>query len=158
MKIYTKTGDKGNTSLLSGGRVNKSDPRINAYGTVDELNSFIGLLSAYEINKIHKDLLLFIQNKLYHIGSQLAVRGELKFKIPELKLSDVETLENEIDRLNNLLPELKVFIIPGGSKEIAQCHICRSVCRRAEREVVKLAIDEKVEDLVIIFLNRLSDY
>lgn len=158
MKIYTKTGDKGETSLLSGGRVSKSDQRINAYGSIDELNSFIGLLAAYTIQKNHKEFLLFIQNKLYNIGAQLAVRGKIKFKIPELKPSDVKKIETEIDFLNTQLPPLKVFIIPGGNKEVAQCHICRSVCRRAEREVVKLSINEEVDVIIINFINRLSDY
>ena len=158
MKIYTKTGDKGETSLLSGGRVSKSDQRIIAYGSVDELNSFVGYLAAYYIDEKHKDILFFIQNKLYHAGALLAVRGENKFNIPEIKEKDIEFIEEEIDRLTKVLPALKAFIIPGGDKIVSVCHICRTVCRRAEREVVVLHQTENIDIRIINFLNRLSDY
>ena len=158
MKIYTKTGDAGETSLFSGGRVSKSDLRIKAYGSTDELNSFIGLLAAYDINITHKNILHQIQHKLYNIGSILAVKAETSFSVPEIKQADIELLENEIDNLNKELPELKDFIIPGGNQTTAQCHICRSVCRRAEREVVELANNENINILVLKYLNRLSDY
>ena len=120
MKIYTKTGDKGETSLLSGGRVSKSDQRIVAYGSTDELNSFIGLLATFDIHEDHKKKLLLIQNKLYYIGSQLAAKDDLKLNIPKIDLSDVQMIEKEIDILNKQLPPLKVFIIPGGDKIVAQ--------------------------------------
>jgi cob(I)alamin adenosyltransferase len=158
MKIYTKTGDKGMTSLLSGERAFKNDPRIKAYGTVDELNSFVGLLASYDLKEQHKTFLQNIQNKLYHAGSLLAVRGKTKFKLTEIENSDIEGIEKEIDLMNAKLPELKHFIIPGGSHEAAVCHICRTVCRRAEREVVELAEKENTDDRIVIFLNRLSDY
>lgn len=158
MKIYTKTGDSGETSLFSGGRVSKSGLRIKAYGSTDELNSFIGLLTASDINIAHKKILLQIQNKIYNIGSILAVKGETTFSVPKIKPEDIELLENEIDHLNKELPPLKDFIIPGGNIVTAQCHVCRSVCRRAEREVVELASSEKIDILVIQYLNRLSDY
>ncbi len=158
MKIYTKTGDKGETSLLNGERVSKSDLRIKAYGTTDELNSFIGMLRASEIEDVHKEILLQIQNKLYNLGSILAVRGKTTFALPEIKQGDIALLEKEMDRLNDTLPTLKDFIIPGGNNEVAQCHICRSVCRRAERELVELSIKEDVDILLIKYLNRLSDY
>jgi len=158
MKIYTKTGDKGKTSLFSGGRVLKSDLRIKAYGTVDELNSFIGMLITCEINENYKETLLEIQHKLYNLGSLLAVRGETSYKLPEIEQKNVQFLENEIDVLSNHLPLLKNFILPGGNKQVAQCHICRTICRRAERELVELSQFESVDGLLIKYLNRLSDY
>ncbi|NPA44435.1 MAG: cob(I)yrinic acid a,c-diamide adenosyltransferase [Chlorobi bacterium] len=158
MKIYTKTGDKGKTSLFSGGRVLKSDLRIKAYGSVDELNSFIGMLFACEIGHTFKDVLVKIQHKLYNLGSLLAVKGEVAYKLPKVEEKDVQFLENEIDNLNKMLPPLKDFILPGGNKQVAQCHICRTVCRRAERELVELAQSEGVDALLIMYLNRLSDY
>ncbi len=158
MKIYTKTGDKGKTSLFSGGRVLKSDLRIKAYGSVDELNSFIGMLSACEINHIFKEILIKIQHKLYNLGSLLAVKGKVTYKLPEIKEEDVHFIETEIDILNKNLDPLKEFILPGGNKQVAQCHICRTVCRRAERELVELSINEDVDLLLIRYLNRLSDF
>ncbi|RLD47823.1 MAG: cob(I)yrinic acid a,c-diamide adenosyltransferase [Bacteroidetes bacterium] len=158
MKIYSKTGDKGKTSLLSGERVEKSDIRINAYGTIDELNSFIGFLNTLELSERHKIFLKEIQNKLFNLGSLLAVRKAVSFKIPEIKEDDILLLENEIDNLNKDIPSLKEFIIPGGDIVSAQCHICRSVCRRAERLVVEIGEKESVNNSVVKFLNRLSDY
>ncbi len=158
MKIYTKSGDKGKTSLLSGERVKKSDMRINAYGTVDELNSFIGFLIALDLAETHKKFLLQIQHKLFNLGSLLAVRKAVSFKIAEIKEDDILLLESEIDRLNTYIPSLKEFIIPGGDLVSAQCHICRSVCRRAERLVVEIGETESVNEFVVKFLNRLSDY
>ncbi|MCF6366851.1 MAG: cob(I)yrinic acid a,c-diamide adenosyltransferase [Bacteroidales bacterium] len=158
MKIYTKTGDKGETSLFSGGRVKKSDLRIRAYGSIDELNSFIGLLAAYDINVNYKEVLQKIQQKLYNIGSVLAVKEKTSFSGPKITQADTELLEKEIDNLNNNLPPIKDFIIPGGNIITAQCHICRSICRRTEREVVELAINEEINIIVLEYLNRLSDY
>jgi len=158
MKIYTKSGDGGKTSLLSGERVKKSDIRINAYGTIDELNSVIGFLNALELAEGHKNFLKQIQNKLFNLGSLLAVRKNISFKIPTIKEDDILLIENEIDRINKELPPLKDFIIPGGDMISAQCHICRSICRRAERLVVEISEKESVNDLIVKFLNRLSDY
>ncbi len=159
MKIYTKTGDKGKTSLLSGKRVSKYHPRIEAYGTVDELNSFIGLLRASDLEK-HSDFILEnIQNQLFAIGSLLAIdEKNPKFSLPEISSSDVEMLELEMDRIESALPKLKSFIIPGGSQSIAFCHVCRSVCRRAERLIIELSDNEQVSENIIIYMNRLSDY
>ena len=158
MKIYTKTGDKGETSLLNGGRVTKSNDRISAYGSTDELNSFIGLLASDNIKTSHKTDLFEIQNKLFHIGSMLAIKGNHNLKIPEITKEDIHLIEEKIDILDKKLPQLKEFIIPGGSQETAHCHICRSICRRAEREIVKLSCNEPVNKLIIQYLNRLSDY
>jgi len=159
MKIYTKTGDKGFTSLIGGTRVPKHHLRIESYGTVDELNSYIGLLRDQEISSPDKDFLKAIQDRLFTIGALLAADPEKsKMTIPDLYMEDIEALENEIDRINTQLPELKHFILPGGSTTISYCHIARCVCRRAERLVVHLAEQSEVEDKAIIYLNRLSDY
>ncbi len=158
MKIYTKTGDTGKTSLLSGERVEKFDIRINAYGTVDELNSFTGLLIALDLKKEDKAFLAVIQNKLFNLGSVLAVRNDVSFNIPEITEEDILLIEKEIDKMNKDIPPLKEFILPGGDIVSAQCHVCRSVCRRAERLVVELSEKETVDILSIKFLNRLSDY
>lgn len=158
MKIYTKTGDKGKTSLLSGEKVKKHNIRLNAYGSVDELNSFIGYLISLNINKKHKEFLTDVQHKLFNLGALLAVKKDVSFRIPEITDKDIQALETEIDRLNKGIPPLKEFILPGGSAETAQCHICRSVCRRAERTVSELSEKEKIQELLLIYLNRLSDY
>jgi cob(I)alamin adenosyltransferase len=159
MKIYTKTGDKGQTSLLGGTRVSKSHDRINAYGTTDELNSYIGLLSDQAVNLRRKEVLKEIQDRLFTIGSSLAADPDKsKMKIPDLLDADIKILENEIDKMNSELPELKEFILPGGHESVSFCHIARCVCRRAERLVVLLGEREFVADLVVIYLNRLSDY
>jgi len=159
MKIYTKTGDKGKTSLLSGKRVPKYHKRIEAYGTVDELNSFIGLLRSYELDNETNDVLESVQNQLFIIGSSLAMDEKRpEFKLPEINMGDIETLEAEMDKIENLLPKLKSFIIPGGSQSIAVCHVCRSVCRRAERLIIELSDNEQIDELIVIYMNRLSDY
>jgi len=159
MKIYTKTGDKGFTSLIGGTRVPKHHLRIESYGTVDELNSYIGLIRDQEITAHHKQLLKEIQDRLFTIGSSLAADPEKsKMIIPDLHDADIELLEQEMDNMNKTLPELKHFILPGGSTMISYCHIARCVCRRAERLTVHLAEESKVDDKVVIYLNRLSDY
>jgi cob(I)alamin adenosyltransferase len=159
MKIYTKTGDKGQTSLLGGTRISKSNERINAYGTTDELNSYIGLLRDQEVNFKRKDILKEIQDRLFTIGSSLAADPEKsKMKIPDLLDADVLLLENEIDQMNSTLPELKEFVLPGGHESVSFCHIARCVCRRSERLVVLVSETEFVAGLVVIYLNRLSDY
>jgi len=159
MKIYTKTGDEGLTSLIGGTRVPKYDLRIESYGTVDELNSYIGLIRDQDINSAHKDILKEIQDRLFTIGASLASDPEKsKMKIPDLHLSDISLLEKEIDAMNVVLPDLKHFILPGGSQAVSFCHISRCVCRRAERIIVHLKSESFVDEKVIIYLNRLSDY
>jgi cob(I)alamin adenosyltransferase len=158
MKIYTKTGDMGLTSLLSGERTPKYDIRIKAYGSVDELNAFIGFLIQHDINDSYKNFLLKTQNLLYIAGALLAVRGNTPFNLNQIETKDIESIEKEIDSLNDRLPVLKDFILPGGTKEAALCHICRTVCRRAERDLVELLDKENVNINILILLNRLSDY
>jgi cob(I)alamin adenosyltransferase len=159
MKIYTKTGDKGFTSLIGGTRVAKHHIRIESYGTVDELNSHIGLIGDQDIAAPDKQILKQIQDRLFTIGSSLASDPERsKMIIPDLHPADIEMLENEMDRMNEHLPELKHFILPGGSNAISYCHIARCVCRRAERITVHLAEESFVDEKVNIYLNRLSDY
>lgn len=159
MKIYTKTGDKGTTSLIGGRKVNKDDIRIEGYGTVDELNSHIGLLrdTLYEFD-IYPNLLV-IQDKLLTIGSILASDNDVKLKLPELLEEDVLFLENEIDRMNKETPELRSFILPGGNVVVSNIHISRCVCRRAERMCVSINNSFELNiDLIVKYLNRLSDY
>jgi len=159
MKIYTKTGDKGQTSLIGGTRVPKFHLRIDTYGTVDELNSYIGLIMCQEINAQYKKLLKEIQDRLFTIGASLAADPEKStMKIPDLNDSDITLLENEMDSMNELLPPLKHFVLPGGNTVVSYCHIARCVCRRAERLTVELAGNSFVEERVTIYLNRLSDY
>ncbi len=160
-KIYTKTGDKGKTALIGGTKVAKSHFRIEAYGTVDELNSYIGLVSDHFDNEHFRLLLKEIQDRLFTIGSSLATdpEKEVKMKIPDLKETDVQLLESEIDKMNEVLPEMKSFILPGGHVAVSTTHIARCVCRRAERLCVNMQEhDQFVEPLVIIYLNRLSDF
>ncbi|MDB5132732.1 MAG: yvqK [Mucilaginibacter sp.] len=159
MKIYTKTGDKGFTSLIGGTRVAKHHIRIESYGTVDELNSYIGLVSDHDIAARHKEILKQVQDRLFTIGSSLASDPEKsKMIIPDLHMADIELLEKEMDLMNEQLPELKHFILPGGSNAVSFCHIARCVCRRAERLTVHLAEESTVDEKVTIYLNRLSDY
>lgn len=161
MKIYTKTGDSGKTSLIGGTKVLKSDLRIEAYGTVDELNSYIGLVSDFSNDSNAKDILKEIQDRLFTIGSELACDPDKKTKmaLPDLKESDVELLEKEIDKMDEELPEMKNFILPGGLPSVSFIHIARCVCRRAERCCVRLKEHDQSEDgLIIKYLNRLSDY
>ncbi|MDX2190844.1 MAG: cob(I)yrinic acid a,c-diamide adenosyltransferase [Bacteroidota bacterium] len=160
MKIYTKSGDNGSTGLVWGTRVSKSDNRINACGSVDELNAWIGLLAEYTINEPYKPLLREIQDRLFTIGSNLMTEQNSKndSKIPVLFDTDIQLIENEIDKMNLDLPPMTHFILPGGHKEVAFAHVARTVCRRAEREVVKLSETETQNPLIIIYLNRLSDY
>lgn len=159
MKIYTKTGDQGTTALFGGKRVSKSDLRIESYGTVDELNSWLGVLRDQEVNKSRNEILVTIQNRLFVIGSVLAVEpGNTKVKVPSLKESDIQLLENEIDKMDAALPPMRFFILPGGHASVSFCHVARTVCRRAERYVVSLSQQESVDAFVIKYLNRLSDY
>jgi len=159
MKIYTRTGDKGTTSLIGGTRVPKHHIRIESYGTVDELNSYIGLISDQDITAHDKGILKHIQDRLFTIGSSLAADPEKsRMVLPDLREDDVKMLEDEIDSMDKQLPGLKHFILPGGSNAISFCHIARCVCRRAERITVHLNEESPVDEKVTIYLNRLSDY
>ena len=159
MKIYTKTGDKGQTSLIGGTRVPKHHMRIEAYGTVDELNSYIGLIRDQQIDEHSKQILMEIQDRLFTIGSILASDPEKsKAKIPDLKEEDIILLENEIDKMNETLPEMRSFVLPGGHTTVSFCHIARCVCRRSERLTIHLSENSYVSEIVIKYLNRLSDY
>ena len=163
MKIYTRKGDTGTTQLIGGARVPKHHIRIESYGTVDELNSFIGLVRDQQIDTRHKTNLIEIQDRLFTIGSSLASdpdKTNPKFleKIPDLSEADVLFLEKEMDAMDALLPEMKSFLLPGGHPTVSYCHIARCVCRRAERLVTHLSENDTVDPLVIKYLNRLSDY
>jgi len=159
MKIYTKTGDEGNTGLFGGKRLPKDDLRIEAYGTVDELNSHIGLLRDQQACTEHIDTLLEIQDRLFTMGSLLATDPEKSnLKLPQLQEDDILLLENEIDKMNELLPEMRSFVLPGGHQSVSFCHIARCVCRRAERRVVTLTQAAQIDPLIVKYLNRLSDY
>ncbi len=159
MKIYTKTGDKGQTSLIGGTRVPKHHIRIEAYGTVDELNSFIGLIRDQDIKEHYKEILIEIQDRLFTIGSLLASDPvKSKMKVPQISEEDVILLEKEIDTMNEELPEMRSFVLPGGHSTVSYCHLARCVCRRAERNTIKLAELDKVDEIIVKYLNRLSDY
>jgi cob(I)alamin adenosyltransferase len=158
LKIYTKKGDKGETSLLGGTRVPKHHIRIEAYGTVDELNSYIGIIRDSIEDIKTKTILLEIQDRLFTAESLLAYDGSKEIKLPQLHEDDIFLLEKEIDKMNENLPELTNFIIPGGHILSSHCHVARCVCRRAERIIIKLSEIEKVDDINIKYFNRLSDY
>ena len=159
MKIYTKTGDAGSTSLFGGKRVSKADLRIDTYGTVDELNSYIGLLRDQEVNAKRKNVLVEIQDRLFTIGSILATEpGNVKVKVPSLNEDDIVFLEREIDTMEEKLPPMRSFVLPGGHPSVSFCHVARTVCRRAERLVIALDAQEKVDPMIVKYLNRLSDY
>ena len=160
MKIYTKTGDKGETSLFGGERVQKSEQRLNAYGTIDELNSFIGMAVVETADSEVKEVLQKIQNQLFNLGADLATPETEKTK--KLNVFRVDEkfykfAEESIDKYETELDELKSFILPGGSECASILHVCRSICRRAEREIVELSNLEKVNKEVIVYVNRLSD-
>jgi cob(I)alamin adenosyltransferase len=159
MKIYTKTGDEGTTSLFGGKRVSKANLRIDSYGTVDELNSYIGLLRDQEVNKKRKEVLIEVQDRLFTVGSILATEpGNTKVKIPALIESDIQFLEKEIDKMDAELPPMKFFVLPGGHSSVSFGHVARTVCRRAERLIIELNNQEKIDPMVIKYMNRLSDY
>jgi cob(I)alamin adenosyltransferase len=161
MKIYTKTGDAGKTSLIGGTKVPKSHIRIESYGTVDELNSYIGLVSDYLTDEHSKTVLKEIQDRLFTIGSSLACDPEKEplMKMPDLKETDVALLEKEIDKMNEVLPPMKNFILPGGHLAVSTAHVARCVCRRAERICIQMQQEEMfIDALVIKYINRLSDY
>ena len=159
MKIYTKTGDGGKTSLVEGTRISKSDLRIEAYGTVDELNSFLGLVADHDVNKARYDFLKSIQYNLFVIGANLASDPSKRAdKVPPVQTEDILALEKSMDEMDSKLPELKHFILPGGHVAVSLAHVCRTICRRAERCVVRLSEADEVPELVATYLNRLSDF
>jgi cob(I)alamin adenosyltransferase len=157
-KIYTKTGDTGETALFGGARVPKNHHRVDAYGTVDELNSYIGLLRDLIETPDYRAILKEIQDRLFTIGAVLASDPTKQMSVPDIKSEDIELLENQIDTMEENLPMLKNFILPGGHSTVSFCNIARTVCRRAERLVVALDAIEKIDPLSIKYLNRLSDY
>ncbi len=159
-KIYTKTGDKGTTGLYGGARIPKYHIRIESYGTVDELNAHLGLLRDQITDTDDQKLVEIIQNRLFTIGSNLASDPSKEIKTPDLTENDIELLENGIDNIDAVVPPLKNFILPGGHIAVSQAHVCRCVCRRAERLVVALSENEPdtVPSILVIYLNRLSDY
>lgn len=159
LKIYTKTGDKGETSLIGGTRVPKFHLRIEAYGTVDELNSYIGLIRDQQIDQHTKEILLEIQDRLFTVESMLACECEPSANhLPEISNNDISFLETEIDSMNSTLPELHSFILPGGNAISSFCHIARCICRRAERITAHLAQDFPISPVILQYLNRLSDF
>ena len=159
MKIYTKSGDSGKTSSIGGTRIPKYDLRIESYGTVDELSAWIGLIQTQEIDPNVSSNLIEILDRLFTIESMLACdTAPSKLNIPEITEYDIDFLESKIDKMTNELPELKSFILSGGNAIVSYCHLARTVCRRAERLVIKLSETHNVSSLILIYLNRLSDY
>ena len=159
MKIYTKKGDKGKTQLLGGSMVDKNHIKLECYGTIDELNSFIGNIYDQEINTAHKEILFKIQNQLFNLGSIISFDGEKnKIKLPNITTQNITLLEKSIDKMDEELPMLRAFILPSGHPVASKCHIARTVCRRAERNLVTLSQKEQIDNLHIQYLNRLSDY
>ena len=158
MKIYTKRGDSGETSLIGGDRVAKHHIRIEAYGTIDELNSYIGILRSFTDDKINSKVLPEIQDRLFTVGSLLASAPGSKMRVPDLHDADTELLEESIDQMNAELPELRSFVLPAGSLEVSHCHVARCICRRAERLIVHLNEEQHIEPIIIQYINRLSDY
>lgn len=159
MKIYTKKGDKGKTQLLGGTIVNKNDIRLECYGSIDELNAFIGHISDQDINSLQKNWLIKIQNQLFNLASLIANEKETTvIQLPSIDSNDVKMLEEAIDNMNLKLPILKNFILPSGNKIYSLCHIARTVCRRAERQLVALTRESNIEEYYLQYLNRLSDF
>ncbi|HKI88568.1 MAG TPA: cob(I)yrinic acid a,c-diamide adenosyltransferase [Draconibacterium sp.] len=160
IRIYTKTGDDGTTGLVGGSRVKKYDPRLEAYGTVDELNAQLGLLRSYDLPDKVVQLLIEIQNKLFNIGSRLASDEKGDNFTKELSITDenIAELESAIDELEQYLPKLTQFILPGGEIVVAQCHVARTVCRRAERRIIEFSEHQTVQPEIIKYINRLSDF
>ncbi|WP_423818435.1 cob(I)yrinic acid a,c-diamide adenosyltransferase [Salinimicrobium sp. TIG7-5_MAKvit] len=166
MKIYTKTGDKGTTALFGGTRVPKHHIRIDSYGTVDELNSHLGLMRDQQVDKHSREIVIKIQDRLFTLGAILATdpekavlkNGKERLNIPKISTEDIELLEQEIDMMNEALPHMTHFILPGGHQTVSVCHVARCVCRRAERLATALYEIEPFEEQVLQYLNRLSDY
>lgn len=158
-KIYTKGGDRGETSLVGGSRISKDDDKIEAYGTIDELNAWIGVLFDARENESRREILKEIQDRLFTIGAELASEPEQnRKKLPELFESDIELLEKEIDAYTEVIPPLRAFVLPGGHQTVSFAHVARTVARRAERQSIRLSKKESVNPLTIKYLNRLSDY
>ena len=159
MKIYTKKGDEGNTQLLGGSMVKKNHIKLECYGTIDELNAFIGNIYDQKISEFHKEILLKIQNQLFNLGSCIAFDGKKEnIKLPNVTENNIEMLEKAIDKMDASLPILKNFILPSGLSTVSKCHIARTICRRAERNLVALGEEEEINPLHLKYLNRLSDY
>ena len=158
MKIYTKKGDEGTTQLIGGNRVSKAEIRIDAYGTVDELNSFVGFLRDQQIASIYVEQLIEVQDRLFTLGSLLASEPGVKMELPLLKAADINLLEQWIDEMDQELEPMRSFVLPGGHQAVSAAHICRTVCRRAERQVVALSNHGEIPELSLKYLNRLSDY
>jgi cob(I)alamin adenosyltransferase len=159
MKIYTKKGDRGETSLIGGKRVSKNHTRVEAYGTIDELISAIGIVRAYETDSYYKKFIFDIQNNLMNIAAILASEEDTVKKLPEISDEDVALLENEIDKITETLPKLKYFVIPGGNLPESFAHLSRSICRRAERVIVSLEKEGyPVPEVLEAYINRLSDF
>lgn len=158
--VYTKTGDKGTTSLVGGTRVAKTHVRLDAYGTIDELNANLGLLLTYLDEERDRELILQIQNKLFSVGSYLATdQSSVTLNCASIIVSeDVFILENAMDAMDEVLPPLNAFILPGGARGAAVCHICRTICRRAERRILALSDTFEIDNNVLCYVNRLSDY
>ncbi|MBT0608660.1 cob(I)yrinic acid a,c-diamide adenosyltransferase [Aequorivita echinoideorum] len=166
MKIYTKTGDAGTTALFGGTRVPKHSIRIESYGTVDELNSYLGLIRSQQIDARSKEILVHIQDRLFTLGAILATdpakavlkNGKERLNIPKITEDDITLLETEMDKMNDALPEMTHFILPGGNTVVSYCHVARCICRRSERWTSRLNEEQPVESTVLKYLNRLSDY
>lgn len=166
MKIYTKTGDKGTTALFGGTRVPKHHIRIESYGTIDELNSWLGLIRDQEIDMHSKKIIALIQDKLFTVGAILATdpekavlkNGKERLNIPKIDADDIKLLEKEMDAMETMLPQMTHFILPGGHTTVSYCHISRTVCRRAERIASLLNENEPFDERVLMYINRLSDY
>lgn len=159
-KVYTKTGDDGTTGLLGGTRVKKFDVRLEAYGTVDELNASIGVLRSFDLSEDELGLLIQIQNKLFNIGSRLASdeKGDVFTEGLKIREEHIKILENAIDKFEEDLPELSNFVLPGGELSVAHCHVARTICRRAERRILEYAENNTVQAETIKYINRLSDF
>jgi cob(I)alamin adenosyltransferase len=166
MKIYTKTGDKGTTALFGGTRVPKHHIRIESYGTIDELNSHIGLIRDQDIDQTHKTILIEIQDRLFTVGAILATdpekatlkNGKARLNIPKISDADIKRLEDSMDSMNASLPEMTHFVLPGGHQTVSFCHIARTVCRRAERLASHLNTLEPFQPETLMYINRLSDF
>jgi cob(I)alamin adenosyltransferase len=157
-KIYTKTGDQGETGLFGGRRVPKSHLRVDAYGALDELNSFVGWLRDSVSDEKTRSVLAGAQHRLFDLGAHMAADPDKQLHTPDLRPADAELLEAEMDRMETALPPLKNFILPGGHPTVSLCHVCRTVCRRAERSAVALHLQSPLNPLALLYLNRLSDY
>ncbi len=158
--VYTRTGDRGRTSLIGGTRVPKNDVRLEAYGTVDELNSFIGMIRSYDIDEQSKTQLIEIQKRLFEVGAYLATDTNVADLRDKMQYDDsvIETLEEAMDKMEEALPPLKYFVLPGGDPCVSYCHISRTICRRAERRILEMGESMDVNTWVVRYINRLSDY